>query len=205
MSAHSQQWKALSSFGLLTGLAVGLAGCTWQGYAVSRGIRLVTGASTRVHVVVPITTSLRRYRVIEIHRLNNMLPGRIPPPLEDYVNDVLAGEWHRLPSAPAIVNAAAEPVAGAAGVSGVPRLPTLEFEGVIDDYDPGYLGLRLIELGFNHLVVTVSIQLRDKRTGTVVGAASITAQDDRPTATARAAIRRLAGQVRAFVRTGYAR
>jgi hypothetical protein len=180
------------------------SGCTWQGYAIGRAVRTVTGAPTRVHTVVPVT-SLRRYRVIETHDLDNRLGRRIPAEDEKFLNDVLAKDLRLVESSPRVVRedqaAPGEPAPEGSSAT----VPTLVLDGSIEDYDPGYFGLRLVELGFNHMVATVRIRLRDKQTGKVVGAASITAQDDRLIATPHALIGRLVDHVRSFVSAGYAR
>ena len=103
MSRSGVLRRRLAGAGLALVVCTGLTGCAWQGYAVSRGVRLVTGVRTRVHTIAPIRTPLRRYRVIEAHWLRNLLPGRVPPPLERYLNDALADELGRVASAPAVV------------------------------------------------------------------------------------------------------
>jgi hypothetical protein len=205
MNANGLAARRASVVGLSVCLGCVLSGCTWQGYAVTRGIRTVTGARTQVHSIVPVTSTLRTYRVIETHWLENLIPGRMPSELERYLNDALAEQLHLVASSPTIVRRDPELAFTEALAPGAPAVPTLVFEGFIDDYDPGYIGLRLVELGFNHMVITVRIQLRDKQTGQIVGAASITAQDNRVTATVRGTIGRLAHRVRTLVGAGYAR
>jgi hypothetical protein len=205
MSAAGWAARRAAVSGLVACLVCALAGCTWQQYAVTRGARMVTGARTRMHAITPVTSTLRGYRVIEMHSLENLLPGRMPGDLERYLNDALAEQLHLVASTPAVVRVDPVLPTGETPAPGTPGVPTLVFEGFIDDYDPGYAGLRLIELGFNHVVVTVRIQLRDKQTGQIVGAASVTAQDNRVTATARSAIKRVADHTGAFVGKGYAR
>ena len=186
-------------------LSLALSGCAWQGYAVSRGVRLLTGARTQVHAVIPVSSPLAAYRVIEMPRLENLLPGRMPSELEHYLNDRLAQQLHLLPSSPTIARLDDRLPSVQSPESDTPKVPTLVFEGFIDDYDPGYVGLRLVELGFNHFVLTVRFQFKDKQTGHIVCAASVTAQDDRATATARSAMDRLAQHVRTFMEAGYDR
>jgi hypothetical protein len=195
--------KAAVQTGVLLGLAVSAAGCSWTGYSVTRGIRAITGGPTRTHTIVPVTSSLRRYRIIEAHPLEDEIGGRMPADDERYLNQVLADELGHVSSNPKVVR----PVPAGAGAAppSVPAAPTLVVEGSIDDYDPGYAGLRLIELGFNHMVVTARIRLRDKATGRVMGAASVTAQDDRVTATVRGTIWRLVEHIKSFVGAGYAK
>ncbi len=184
-------------------LILASSGCTWQGYAASRGVRLVTGARTQVHAIVPVSSPLTAYSVIEMPQLENLLPGKVPSDLEHYLNDRMAQQLHELPSSPTIARLDDESGVVQSRDGETPGVPTLLFQGFIDDYDPGYAGLRFVELGFNHLVLTVRFQVKDKQTGRIVGAASVTAQDDRVTATARSAVNRLAQHVRTFLKAGY--
>ncbi len=204
MSPHTTA-KAAGRFALLAALAASLSGCTWQGYAVGRGVRTLTGGPTRTHTVVPLAESLRRYHIIETHWLDDQLGGRMPAGEQRDLNDGLVAQLRGLPSRPDVRRADPDPSDGSAPEPDVAGAPTLVLDGSIDDYDRGYEGLRLVELGFNHLVVTVRVRLRDKQTGRVLAAASITAQDDRVTATTRGTIRRLVRHIGSFVRAGYAR
>jgi hypothetical protein len=178
------------------------SGCAWQPYVVTRAVRHVTGAKTRVHLIIPLAASLRAYRVIELRALSNQLPGRVPAAMARYLDDRIAKELGSLPSAPAIVRPV-EPDLNP-GAPEPPAEPTLLVDGFLDDYDAGSLPLRIIELGFNHITVTARIRLRDKASERVLGSASITAEDDRETGTTKAAIDHLASRVRTFVVTGYA-
>ena len=203
MRASGSAARRVCALALYVCFGCGFAACTWQEYAVSRGIRTVTGARTQLHCIVPITTPLRTYRVIETQRLRNLAPGTMPSDLEEYLNDALDEQLRLLAAAPTIVHERdPAPMADESLVRSIPTVPTLAFGGFIDDYDPGYIGLRLVELGFNHMVVTVRIRLLDKSTGQTMGAASITAQDNRVTATSKGTIDRLAHRVARFLDTG---
>lgn len=193
----------LTALVVVTALALTVASCSWQAYAVSRGLRYATGAETRLHTLQPVASSLREYRVIEIHPLDDLLPGHVPVELERYLNARLARELQSVPTAPRVV--LVDPLAAPADGDPPAADPseTLLCQGYIDDYDPGYLSLRLVELGFNHVALTVRLQLRDKSTGHVVGAASVTAQDDRVSATSRGAVDRLVHRLGQFVDAGY--
>ena len=191
---------------VLAGFAsLAVSGCAWQGYAASRGVRLVTGARTQVHTIAAVTAPLSAYQVIEMRPLESLLPGRLPSDLERYLNDRLAQQLHQLPSYPVVERVDPDPWSVTPEERRVSSVPTLIFEGVIDDYDPGYVGLRLAELGFNHFVLTVRFECRDKDTGRIVAAASVTAQDDRAIARGRPIVDRLAGHVRHFIEAGYVR
>lgn len=182
----------------LAGLCLALAttGCGWQTYVVTRSVREVTGAKTRLHVVVPLASSLRPYQVIEVEPLADLIGDRIPPAMERYLNERFLGAFSHLPSSPATVQSPVEPDAG---------VRALMVDGFLDDYDAGSRSLRVIELGFNHVAVTMRVRLRDKESGRLLGAASVTAEDDRASGTTRAAIDHATARIHAFVETGYAR
>jgi len=185
-------------WGRVAGLCLALAtsGCGWQTYAVTRSAREITGAKTRLHVVVPIRASLKPYRVIELAALSDLVGERLPPSMERYLNERMAAALGRLPPTLPTVRRPAESEAD---------VPALVVDGFVDDYDAGSRALRVAELGFNHVAVTVRVQLRDKQSGQLLGAASVTAEDDRASGTTRAAIDRAAEQIRDFVERGYAR
>jgi hypothetical protein len=177
-------------------LALASSGCGWQTYAVTRSVREVTGAKTRLHIVVPLGSSLRRYRVIELTPMADLIGDRIPPPMERYLNQRLTEAFTGLPSSPTTVQGPVDSEAGG---------PALVVDGFLDDYDAGSRSLRVMELGFNHVAVTIRVRLRDKESGQLLGVASVTAEDDRASGTTRAAIDHATGRIRAFVETGYAR
>ena len=175
-------------------LAVATSGCAWQTYAVTRSVREVTGAKTRLHVVVPIAASLRSYHVIEVTQVADLIGDRIPPSMERYLNERVLAAFSGLPSSPTTVPG---PVDAA--------VRALLVDGFLDDYDAGSRSLRVVELGFNHVAVTMRVRLRDKQSGQLLAAASVTAEDDRASGTTRAAIDHAAARIRAFVEAGYAR
>jgi hypothetical protein len=180
----------------LTALCLVLAssGCAWQTYAVTRSVREATGAKTRLHVILPVGSSLRSYRVIEVRPLVDLIGERIPPSMEQYLNDRMIAALSSLSSSPRTEKAPADAEATA---------PTIAIDGFLDDYEGGSRPLRLVELGFNHVAVTLRIRVRDKQSGQVLGAASVTAEDDRASGTVRAAIDHATERIRAFVETGY--
>lgn len=201
-SFSSPRWLATAA-GIVFALAT--SGCAWKTYVVTRSVRELSGAKTRLHVIAPLPGSLRTYRTIEVRPLRDLLGTRVPPSMERYLNDRITSALADLPSAPAVTRAAA-PVPGVAdGNTSEPSAATLVVDGFLDDYEAGTRALRVVELGFNHIAVTVRVRLRDKQSGTLLGAASITAEDDRATGTTRAAINNAADRIRGFVKAGYAR
>ena len=174
--------------------------CAWQPYAAARAVQAVAGAPIRLHVITPLDASLRRYRLIEIKPLENLLPREIAGPVERYLTGRLTDQLHRVSSSPSVV---LQTTPAATLKPGEPAV--LVVEGIIDDYETGSAAMRAADVGFNHAAVTVRFQLRDKLSGRVLGAASVTAQDGRPVGGARAAMNRLVRRVGAFVDQGYRR
>ncbi|MEP6915033.1 MAG: hypothetical protein ABJC89_05280 [Acidobacteriota bacterium] len=181
------------------------SGCGWQTYAITRAARHVTGAKTRDHTLQPLASSLRGYRVIELHEFSNMLPGRVPAPMERYLGDRIARALSRITAAPVVERVSALDLAVARLSPDTRAEAVLLADGFLDDYEPGSRALRIVELGFNHVAVTVRMQLRDKQSNRLLGAVSVTAEDDRETGTTKAAIDRVASRIGRFVESGFAR
>jgi hypothetical protein len=180
------------------------SGCSWQTYAVMRTGRHFTGEKTHEHILQPLASSLRGYRVIELHELANMLPGRVPAAMERYLGERIASELSRLTTAPAIERFTALDLEVASLSRDISPEAALVVDGFLDDYDAGSRALRIVELGFNHVAVTVRVQLSDKQSNGLLGAVSITAEDDRENGTTTAAIDQAASRIGRFVEGGYA-
>jgi len=178
--------------------------CSWQTYVGSRVVRHITGAPTRFHSIVPIVPTnggLQRYRVIEVLPLDNLLPGLLPEKTESYINDQIFKDMQYLKSRPKVIRTGV--IGAVEDETDISPDRTLVFEGYVDDYDAGYAGLRLAELGFNHVAVTIRFQLRNKQSGEIVAAASITSQDDRATGSTKSAINKIANRIKRFINSGY--
>jgi hypothetical protein len=167
-------------------LTVASSGCAWQTYAVTRTARELTGAKTRLHVIEPMASTLRAYGMIEFAPVVNLVGSRVPVTMVHYLHERITATLRALP-------ANADPAASTAVV-----------EGFLDDYDAGSRAMRLAEIGFNHIAVTVRIRVLDKSSGRLLGAASITAEDDSASGTTTGAIDNAAERLRAFIATGYA-
>jgi hypothetical protein len=123
--------------------------------------------------------------------------------MEVYLNEQIMKALKGMPSSPTVVTSAEDAIGEADMTVANSAIPTLVVEGELDDYDAGSLPLRVVELGFNHVAVTVRLRLRDKQSGRILAAASITTEDNRATGTTTTAIDHLAKRIRAFVGSGY--
>jgi hypothetical protein len=203
MRRHSTPGFAVGIGAVLA--AVITSACAWQTYAVTRAARHFTGLKTRVHIIHPLASSLRGYRVIELRPLANLMPGRVPSAMEGYLGARIAGELSHLTTAPEVTRVTALDLAATDPSQTPDEASALIVEGFLDDYNPGSRLLRVVELGFNHVAVTVRVLLRDKRSNRLVGAVSVTAEDDRETGTTTAAIDHVASGIGRFLGAGYAR
>lgn len=170
-----------------------------------RAGRQFTGAKTRVHVIRPLASSLRAYRVIELHPLSNLLPGHVPPSMEREIGDRVDAALSHVSTTPSVTRMTALDLEARRLTPDIETGSALVVEEFLDDYDVGSRTLRIVELGFNHIAVTVRVQLHDRRSNAMLGSISVTAEDDRETGTAEAAITRVAGAIGGFVGEGYAR
>jgi hypothetical protein len=196
--------RRVSAAAAALALAFACSGCAWQTYAVTRSTRELTGAKARLHVIVPVVSGLWVYRVIEFIPLADLVGARVPAERVRYLHERIAAELRDLPTAPA-VDTPAPAVPGAPPDAGDGTVQILVVDGFLDDYETGSRAMRIAELGFNHIAVTVRVRLRDKASGRLLGAASVTAEDDSASGTTSAAIEHAAERIRAFVETGYAR
>lgn len=179
---------------LLSSLALLSGACRWQPYIANRTFRQLTGQKVRFHPVTPLREDLRHYTALEVHRLDNLMLDQMPPDLERYLNDKIFEEVRSLKLFRQVLPPDQE-VIRRPGTGE----PTLVLEGQIDDFHPGYLGLRVLELGYNHMSTTVRFQLRDKQTEAVLGSASVTIHENRPTGTQKSVANRIAKQIKKFI------
>lgn len=181
----------------IIGLLLLNAGCPWRPYVMDRTFRQVTGQKIRLHRVLPVSDDLSRYRILEVQPLENMMLDQITPDLRYYLENKIFEALSDAKRFDQVVRA--EP---AGSPEEPPEEPTLVLEGAIDDYHPGYVGLRIFELGYNHISLTIRFQLRDKQTGDVLGSASVTVHENRPNGTPRGAANRVAKEIRKYLRSG---
>jgi hypothetical protein len=179
-----------------------LGACNWRPYAYTRGIRQFTGKKMRTHTIAANRSDLSHYQVLEVKKLDNLVLGQIPSPMERYLNDRIYAYLKSLKLFPEVAREGYDFVIEDPSVKTAAK-PTVIFEGAIDDYEPGYRSLRFAELGFNHVAVTVRFQLRDKQTQEILSSSSITAQDDTPTGSTKSAENRVAKRIRKLVAAEY--
>lgn len=187
----------------LLGITVMAApGCGWQSYAVTRSVRHFTGSTTRMHVIAPLTVSLQRYRAIELAPVVNLLPAHVTANVPRELGVRLERRLRALPSRPRIEEIGDQMLPGADAVSSE---PALALEVALDDFEAGSRPLRALEVGFNHVAVTVRVRVSREDTGEVLGAVSITAQDDRESGSTSTAMDHVVSAIGHWIGDGYAR
>lgn len=167
-------------------------------YIPTRVAREVIGQQTNFHPLVPITTDLRNYNIIAIKNFDNLMLDQMPENMYHYLNDQVAKEISRRKMFGEVVRIEDEAELG----TKADAPPTLILEGFIDNYHPGSRGLRVVELGLNHGVVTIRFQLRDRQTDEIVGSASITVYERAASKSIKSAINQAAKKAAEFISQG---
>src|SRR4030095_8975050 len=81
--------KRILPFTIALALIAGGAGCSLRSFATSappRVFREVHGPKVRSYQLMPVTTDLRQYKAIEIHKLNNLMLDEIPAQSVEQLN-----------------------------------------------------------------------------------------------------------------------
>ena len=190
-------------------LIAGGAGCSLRSVATSvppRVFREVHGLRVRSYQMMPVTDDLRRYKAIEIHKLNNLMFDEMPAQSVEQLNVGIVQQIIALNHFDHIAvidgandsqeKQANQPDESTDAVLG----PTLVLEGYIDDFTPGIPKLRYIEHGNNHAILTVRIMLKDKQTARVLGEMNITVEDTRITSNVERMVGKSAEEVARYVR-----
>jgi hypothetical protein len=184
-------------------------GCSVRGVVTSvppRIFREVHGLRVRSYQITPVSEDLRGYKAIEVHQLENLMLDQIPQSSVNQLNLEIAKGLRSLKNFELITDASdsQSPQRDATNQSGVNvavdrSRSVLVLDGYIDDYTPGIPKLRYIEQGNNHAVLTIRIQLKDKRTSTVLGEMNITVENTRITSNVERMVEKTAKEVVRFV------
>jgi len=182
------------------GLALGSTGCNFKraviNYVPTRVAREFVGQRTNVHPILPITAELRNYQILAVKSFDNLMLDEMPDRMYNDLNDQIVKEIARRKMFREVVRIEDEAELGGQNATA----PTLILDGFVDNYHPGSRGLRLVELGLNHAVVTVRFQLRDRQTDEILGSASITVYERAASRTVRSAINQAAKTVAECIR-----
>ncbi|HTG17572.1 MAG TPA: hypothetical protein VK747_20160 [Blastocatellia bacterium] len=197
---------------LTTALAsiAGGAGCSLRSVATSvpsRVFREVHGLRVRSCQMTPVSNDLRKYKAIEIHKLNNLMLDEIPAQSVEQLNFGIVKQITALDQFDhiAVIDGANESQQKPANQPGdeitdAVLQPTLVLEGYIDDFTAGIPKLRYIEQGNNHAILTVRIMLKDKLTARVLGQMNITVENTRITSNVERMMSKSAEEVARYVR-----
>jgi hypothetical protein len=188
----------------------GGTGCSLRSVATSvpsRVFREVHGLRVRSYQMTPVSNDLRKYKAIEIHKLNNLMLDEIPPQSVEHLNVGIEKQIRALNHFDYIAvidfaNDSEEKQANQPGdeITDAVLQPTLVLEGYIDDFTAGIPKLRYIEQGNNHAILTVRIILKDKLTERVLGELNITVENTRITSNVERMMSKSAEEVARYVR-----
>jgi hypothetical protein len=189
-------------FFVLAAAVLTSTGCNVKRHVYSflptRIAREFTSEQTNFHTITPIQGDLRRYKVLAVKKFENLMLGEMPVGVYNFLNDQLVKEISQKKLFqevhPFQYEEELEPKESAP--------PTLILAGYVDNFNPGSRGLRFVELGLNHAVVTLRFQLQDWQTQQTLASASVTVYERASSKTAITAIHRAARSVAEFIRKG---
>jgi hypothetical protein len=188
----------------------GGTGCSLRSVATSvpsRVFREVHGLRVRSYQITPVTSDLRQYKAIEIHKLNNLMLDEVPAQSVEQLNVGINKQIRALNHFDhiAVIDGANDSQEKRANrpadeITDAVLRPTLVLEGYIDDFTSGIPKLRYIEQGNNHAILTVRIILKDKQTAWVLGQMNITVENTRITSNVERMVGKSAEEVARYVR-----
>lgn len=158
-------------------------------------VREIEGEKAHIHPTVPPSPELPKYKIAAVEQLDNMMLDQIPVPVYDELNKEIVDGISRskIFSEVRIITDAAELDPPSDGTN------ILLLCGSVDDYNAGSRALRVAELGLNHAVVTIRLQLEDASTRQVLGAATITTYERGFTRTGNSAVHKTAAAAAEFI------
>jgi len=158
-------------------------------------VREIEGEKAHIHPTVPPSPDLTKYKVVAVEQLDNMMLDQIPVPIYDELNKEIVDNISRskIFSDVRIITDEAELDPPSDGTN------VLLLRGSVDDYNAGSRTLRVAELGLNHAVVTIRLQLEDASTKQVLGAATITTYERGFTRTGNSAVHKTAAATAEFI------
>ncbi|HSP05619.1 MAG TPA: hypothetical protein VLR94_00500 [Acidobacteriota bacterium] len=161
----------------------------------TRVLREVEGQKAYVHPTVPIRNDAAKYNVLAVEKLENLMLDEIPTNLYNDLNTEIVQDIAQKKIFKQVL-----PIQDPAELqSGDEDPPTLILDGYVDDYSAGSEILRVAELGLNHAVVTVRIELKDASTADVLGAATITVYERGIARSGKTAVHKAAATVAAYL------
>lgn len=136
---------------------------------VPRGAKEAWSSDVNFHVTVDLQAKPEQYELLAVEKLDNQMLEAMPLYHYDYLNEQIVGAIENRKLFPEVrlfeYEEELEPLQDA------PK--TLIFEGSVENYHSGHRTLRAVELGLNNAAVTIRFRLKDRASGEVVGAATI--------------------------------
>ena len=151
-------------------------------------VREIEGEKAHIHPTVSPSPELPKYKIVAVEQLDNMMLDQIPVPVYDELNKEIVDNISRskIFNDVRIITDEAELDTPTDGTN------ILLLRGSVDDYNAGSRALRVAELGLNHAVVTIRVQLEDASSKQVLGAATITTYERGFTRTGNSAVHKTA-------------
>ncbi|PWT91852.1 MAG: hypothetical protein C5B54_04535 [Acidobacteria bacterium] len=191
--------KTISLYPLL--ILIVLTGCYSRRDVITaiptRTFREISGQRTYVHPTVTPNPSLIEYKTIAVKKLDNLMLDEIPVAKYKELNDEILKNLSRKKLFSQVL-----PIQDEVELDHSTENRVLILEGSVDDYSAGSRALRAAELGLNHAVITIRIDLKDASTQEVLGAATITVYERGVIKSGKSAVHKAAETAVDFVHKG---
>jgi hypothetical protein len=161
----------------------------------TRVAREIAGERAYVHPTVTTKPEVVKYKIVAVKKLDNLMLDEIPVSMYNYLNTEIVRDI----SAKKLFTEVLPIQDEVELTDGNNDPPTLLLDGFVDNYNGGSEALRIAELGLNHAVVTIRIELKDAHSSEVLAAASITVYERGIARTGKSAIHKAAESVADFL------
>jgi hypothetical protein len=161
-----------------------------------QAIHEAEGQRAYVHPVAPPKHELLKYKIIAVKQLENLMQDEIPPQEYELLNRQIVEQISHEKLFHEILPITDEAELDDSQINS----PVLLLDGFIDNYNAGSRALRLAELGLNHGVVTIRVELRDSATHEILGSASISVYERGVLRGENSAVHKAAKTVAEFVK-----
>src|SRR5262249_3916409 len=128
----------------------------------TRVVREIEGEKAYVHPTVTTKPEVMKYKIVAVKKLDNLMLNEIHVSMYNYLNTEIVRDISAKKLFTEVL-----PVQDEVELTQNNDPPTLLLDGYLDNYNGGSEALRIAEVGLNHAVVTVRIELKDAHSSEV--------------------------------------
>jgi len=160
----------------------------------TRVVREIEGEKAYVHPTVTTKPEVTKYKIVAVKKLDNLMLDEIPVSMYNYLNTEIIRDISAKKLFTQVL-----PIQDEVELTEGNDPPTLVLDGFVDNYSGGSEALRIAEVGLNHAVITIRIELKDAHSSEVLAAASISVYERGIARTGKSAVHKVAESVADYV------